>query len=519
MGNAVQERVRSSTSATVVEPLLQERLLERREAQSAGIAPLLVSCAVAWADALAVWLAFVSAYYLRYRADWASAGRETVPVSFADWAPFGLLFSLVTVAALARSGQYRRRMGSDLLDDMPAIVRSTTVAVGVVVLLIAFLPIVEYSRLVVVYTWILLTPYLIVERALLRGAFSRLHGRGWNNRHVLIVGTTTISKMVMQRMLSRRRHGYHVVGFLRESFEFTGLGSPSGEPYGDFGRFKCLGSVEDLTRVLREGRIDDVICALPAQAHTDIAHLCADCESAGVAVKLVPDLFELSLSRVRMDHLAGIPLIDVRQGRPGFTARLVKRLVDIMLAGAAVATVSPILIATAVAIKLDSRGPILIHQQRVGKDGKLFTFFKFRSMYVGAERHREALAEQLGVLTPCIFKDRHDPRRTRVGRFIRKWSIDELPQLLNVLRGDMSMVGPRPPLPSEVALYQPHHYKRLEVAGGITGLWQVSGRSNIESFEEIVTMDTYYVDCWTLALDFRILLHTVVVVLARTGAY
>jgi exopolysaccharide biosynthesis polyprenyl glycosylphosphotransferase len=497
----------------------REILVQRRTADSTALSHVITAAAFVWLDLSVLWLAFGIAYFLRYSAGWVPAGRGTTPVSFADWIPFGLLFSLVTMAGLALAGHYRRRLGSDLLDELPSIVRSTLIAVGVVVILIAFLPIAEYSRLVVVYTWIILIPCLLLERTLLRGVLARLHGRGWNIRRVLIVGTTTISKMVMQRMLGRRRHGYQLVGFLHESFDIPGTGAGPLESRGDFGRFKCLGSVEDLAWVLRERHIDDVICALPAQAHADIANLCAQCDLAGVAVKLVPDLFELSLSRVRMDHLAGIPLIDVRQGRPGVITRSIKRLVDVVLAGAALALVSPIILATAVAIKLDSPGPVLVNQQRIGKHGKPFTFFKFRSMYVGAEHHREALAEQSGVIAPRIFKDRNDPRRTRVGRFIRKWSIDELPQLLNVLRGDMSMVGPRPPIPAEVAHYQPHHYKRLEVPGGITGLWQVSGRSNIESFEEIITMDTYYVDCWTLALDFRILLHTVVVVLARTGAY
>ena len=140
-------------------------------------------------------------------------------------------------------------------------------------------------------------------------------------------------------------------------------------------------------------------------------------------------------------------------------------------------------------------------------------------MYVDADKQRDALAAQKGIVDPRIFKDRNDPRRTRVGRIIRRLSVDEIPQFFNVLRGDMSLVGPRPPLPSEVAKYEPHHFKRLEVIGGITGLWQVSGRSNIESFEEIVIMDTYYIDNWSLALDLKILLRTVTAVLTRDGAY
>jgi lipopolysaccharide/colanic/teichoic acid biosynthesis glycosyltransferase len=158
-------------------------------------------------------------------------------------------------------------------------------------------------------------------------------------------------------------------------------------------------------------------------------------------------------------------------------------------------------------------------QTRIGKGGKPFAFFKFRSMYVDADKKLAEIAAQRGIVDPRIFKDRQDPRRTRVGRIIRQLSIDELPQFVNVLRGDMSLVGPRPPLPSEVQNYEPHHFKRLEVIGGITGLWQVSGRSSIESFEEIIIMDTYYIDNWSLALDFKILIRTVAAVLSRTGAY
>jgi len=515
----VQERAASSVPALKSDSLRAERFAEDPRTRSSTGSRVLGKAASIGLDGALSWLAFCTAYYLRYILRLVPGQYGTTPVSLADWAPFGVVFCLVTMASLAVSGLYRARLGRDILGELPALARATLIAVGAMVVLGAFLPIVEYSRLVVVYTWIVLVPILLIGRVLLYSALSRLHGSGWNTRRVLVVGITPLGKMVMQRMLGRRRHGYHLIGFLRAESEGVGELAAPGRPRGDFGRFKCLGGVEDLSRVVREQHIDDVICALPASSHADITSLCQHCEAAGVAVKLVPDLFELSLSRVRMDHLAGIPLIDVRQARLGAGSRAVKRLVDVVLAGAVLVLASPLLLATALAIKLDSPGPVLVRQQRVGKGGREFPFFKFRSMHVGADRQRDALAEQQGIVAPRIFKDRRDPRRTRVGRFIRKWSIDELPQLFNVLRGDMSMVGPRPPLPMEVALYEKHHFKRFEVPGGITGLWQVSGRSDIESFEEIIIMDTYYVDNWSLALDFRILLRTVVAVLARTGAY
>jgi exopolysaccharide biosynthesis polyprenyl glycosylphosphotransferase len=321
--------------------------------------------------------------------------------------------------------------------------------------------------------------------------------------------------MVMQNVLAKRQHGFQLVGFLQEAPE----GAGTLPLRADFGRFKCLGVVTELEQVVRDWAVDEVIVALPATHHSAIADICAHCEEARVSVKLVPDLFEMSLSRVQMDHLAGIPLIDVRGAQPQRMARAIKRGMDIVIAAILLVLSAPLIALTALAIRLDSPGPIFNTQTRVGKGGRPFAFYKFRSMYVDAEKQQEALAQTLGVTERRIFKDRNDPRRTRVGRIIRRLSIDEIPQFFNILRGDMSLVGPRPPLPSEVANYAPHHLKRLEVIGGLTGLWQVSGRSDIEHFEETVIMDTYYIDNWSLALDLKILMRTVLAVISRTGAY
>jgi exopolysaccharide biosynthesis polyprenyl glycosylphosphotransferase len=337
----------------------------------------------------------------------------------------------------------------------------------------------------------------------------------------VVAGATPVGKMVMQNLVTKRNHGYHLIGFLRESVLPLDEASPEDTPYAhaNFGRFACLGDVAHITEIVQDMAIDEVIVTLPATNHHDIAAICAHCEQADVAVKLVPDLFELSLSRVRMDHIAGIPLIDVERRRPGRVSRAIKRASDIVLSGLALLIGSPVLLLIALAIKLDSRGPVLYKEERVGKGRKAFTFLKFRSMYVQANEMLDTLIAEKGIADPRIFKDRNDPRRTRVGRFIRRLSLDELPQLINVLRGDMSLVGPRPPLPSEVANYAPHHFKRLDVIGGMTGYWQVSGRSNIESFEEIIIMDTYYIDNWSLSLDLKIILRTILAVITRNGAY
>ena len=262
--------------------------------------------------------------------------------------------------------------------------------------------------------------------------------------------------------------------------------------------------------------IDQVIITLPWQYHRKTVRLVADAEHAGVRARVVPDLFQLSLGGVDVEAINGIPLISIKQSAlTGFNL-VVKRAFDLTLGGPMILTVA-VLACIAAGIKLDSPGPVFFRQERVGKNGKPFTVYKFRSMYEDAESGSKNCRAHNEADGP-IFKMKDDPRRTRVGRFIRKTSLDELPQLINVLRGEMSIVGPRPGLPSEVAQYQEWHRKRLEAQPGITGLWQVSGRSNL-TFDEMVMLDIYYAENWSVGMDLRIMLRTVPQVLFGEGAY
>jgi exopolysaccharide biosynthesis polyprenyl glycosylphosphotransferase len=494
--------------------LVVERASQSRSQGHATVRRSVVAGAILL-DAVLLGLAFWSAYVLRYILRWVPVERSTTSVDLQDWLPFGLVFTLTVLISLVMSGVYRAKLGREILDELLMTIRATLVAVGVLVIVSVFLPIGQYSRLLVVYAWLLASAYVVIGKIMAYALLSRLRGGRLTMRRVLVVGSTPLSKMVMQHLLTRRRQGYQLVGFVHEG----PVGTAQYARSQDFGRLRCLGRVEDLDTVIPTLQVDEVIIALPAAQHDRIAQVCAYCEQSQVAVKLVPDLFEMRLSKVSLDNLAGIPLIDVRRGDLSRGALHVKRGIDLVVAGLGLVICAPLFLLTALAIKIDSPGPVFISQQRIGKGGRPFAFYKFRSMRRDADKQREMLLAQQGIVSSRIFKDRRDPRRTRVGRVIRQLSIDELPQLFNVLRGDMSLVGPRPPLPDEVAQYEPHHFKRLEVIGGITGMWQVSGRSTIESFEEITMLDTYYIDNWSLALDLKILLRTILAVLARTGAY
>jgi len=241
------------------------------------------------------------------------------------------------------------------------------------------------------------------------------------------------------------------------------------------------------------------------------------CQNRNVRARVVPDLFQMSLSSVDFYDLDGIPLLGVREATISQFERVLKRILDVVAGLAGLVVLAIIFVPVAIAIKLDSPGPVLYYQERVGRGGRRFNIIKFRSMHVDADAQQSSLLDRNEADGP-LFKMKDDPRMTRVGRLLRKLSLDEWPQFLNVLKGDMSVVGPRPNRPAEVEAYKPWHRRRLEVKPGITGLWQVGGRSEVP-FDEMVLLDVYYIENWSVALDLKVMLRTVPHVLLSRGAY
>jgi exopolysaccharide biosynthesis polyprenyl glycosylphosphotransferase len=257
--------------------------------------------------------------------------------------------------------------------------------------------------------------------------------------------------------------------------------------------------------------------ALPPHQHAQTLEILDSCRELGVEFKLVPDLCEMRFHEVRIDALNGVPLIGVKDVVLQGTNLLVKRMVDVALVLVTLLFAALPMLVIASIIKLSSPGPVLFRQKRVGKDGRIFVCFKFRSMYKDAEARLDEI-RHLNEADGPIFKMKEDPRLTPFGKFLRRTSLDELPQLFNILKGDMSWVGPRPPTPDEVKSYSDWQLQRLAVTSGLTGLWQVSGRSNL-SFDEMVKLDLYYAENWSLVLDLTIMLRTIPAVLKRSGAY
>jgi len=455
-------------------------------------------------DALLINVAFMLGYYVRYQLQLFIEVNDANFAPYAVYIPFQMGYVIMLLIFMAGGGVYHRRRQGSWFDELYRIGNATTTVV--VILIATTFIILLYSRLLLLEAGIITITLLSGYRLLWRVADAGFRRRGLGVDRVLIVGADELGRTVMRNLVARPELGYHVVGFVDDDLS-----------KGDLGRFKALGGLESIGGIVKGERVDEVIITLPWTYHRTIMGLVRSCESLGVRARVVPDVFQLSLNRVDMDDIGGIPLMGLKDTRLPRVAQWGKRVMDFVFSVLALVGVSPLLLVLAVLIRLNSPGPALFKQKRVGQGGKLFDIYKFRSMRVGAEDERAQLTAQNQASGP-LFKMKADPRLTGLGRFLRRSSLDELPQFFNVLRGEMSVVGPRPGLPSEVAEYQPWHRQRLEVPPGITGLWQVSGRSEL-TFDEMCLLDIYYIENWSLGLDLSIMLRTIPRVFLAEGAY
>lgn len=459
-------------------------------------------------DAILIFIGFINAYYIRYQLQWFRAVDPAFQLSFWDYTPFAFVLVLVILLALRFSGVYPYRYGRNLIEETYAIGTATTLGMVILIVFNLILRPGLYSRLIFLYTALSVTILLGLSRLAIALARRYLRQYGIGVVRVLLVGVGDIGRMVMRTVAARPDLGYQVVGFIDDN---------PAKGNNDIGRFKALGSIENFAQIVETGNIDRVMICLPWQSHRTIQRLLRICEQEQVRALVVPDIFQLTKNQLQVEELNGIPLLSTRELSIQGWNLFLKRLSDIVLAGLLGLFTLPFTALIALAIRLDSPGPIIYSQTRVGKNGKPFRCHKFRSMVDGAHDLRHTVAN-LNEASGPLFKVRDDPRQTRVGRFLRRFSLDELPQLYNVLRGEMSLIGPRPNLPAEVEEYQEWHKKRLAASPGMTGLWQVSGRSEL-TFDEMVLLDIYYVENWSLALDLGIFLRSIPAVLRGKGAY
>lgn len=470
--------------------------------------PRWLTSALVASDILLINLALVVSYIIRYEWQWFRAVDPVYNNPFSVYFPFAVVLTVLLLVMFRREGVYNHRRGASLFDTLYALVSGTTTGILVMMAVTFFYRPFFYSRLIFLYDGILIVVFLSASRLTVTAISAQMRARGVGVDRLLIVGAGELGRTVMRTVMARPELGYRIMGFLDDNPE-------KGET--DIGPFKALGGLDNLPNVLTTEHVAEVIIALPWSYHRKILSLIAQCERARVRARLVPDIFQLTLSRVDVDDLGGIPLIGVKPVTIRGSSLMIKRAMDLILGGSlCLLSLLPMAL-IALAIRLDSPGPALFKQTRVGQGGREFQFWKFRSMRHKAEEEQERL-RCLNEATGPLFKIKDDPRMTQVGRFLRRTSLDELPQLYNILCGDMSLVGPRPAPPDEVAQYQEWHRQRLQAPQGLTGLWQVSGRSDL-SFDEGCLLDIFYIENYSLGLDIRILLRTVPKVLFGQGAY
>jgi exopolysaccharide biosynthesis polyprenyl glycosylphosphotransferase len=344
----------------------------------------------------------------------------------------------------------------------------------------------------------------------------RALARGWVHRiaplrqRTVIVGSGLVAERLAERLDRHVEFGLEAIGLVDDD-----VYTPNGNQ-----RLVKLGSLAELDQVLEGADVDRVIIAFSRASHQQLLSCIRTCRDHRVAVDVVPRLFELLDGGAQsLSQVGGLPLLSIGAPPLNTISRAAKRALDLVLAGLILLVLSPVLIGIAILIKLDSRGPVFFRQVRAGRGNTEFKLIKFRSMYRDAEERKRQFDEANEAGDGIMFKIKGDPRITRIGGFLRRYSIDELPQLFNVLSGEMSLVGPRPLIPEE-AKHATHnwHARRLDLRPGITGLWQVSGRSDLP-FQEMIRFDYQYVSGWSLARDLEILLATVPVVLSGRGAY
>lgn len=453
-------------------------------------------------DMLMAACAFVLAYVLRASIPFPNAAEGMG--TFAEYVPmlFIHVFSVLSVFFFARLYDLRR---VSRVDEFYAIVVAAVVGtlIGVALASLGLRSFVvgqDYSRVMVGYAWFL-SVLLVVAGRLFNGWLrKRLIRKGWGRRRVLIVGTGDIARMILQKILWTPELGYDVAGVV--SFHETQQSALLQVP--------VVGTAVHLAQVIDEYEADEVVIALPEDtSHHDILWLISECERGRVTIRVYPDLFQIMAGPVGIGEMGGIPILTVRDIALTGWRRVAKRLMDVVGAAVGMVVLSPVMLLIAILIKLESPGPVFFVQERMGLDAKPFPILKFRSMRADAEKRGTWTTE-------------NDPRRTKVGAFLRKTNLDELPQLMNIFLGDMSLVGPRPEQPYYVEQFRrsiPRYMDRHREKAGLTGWAQINGYRQDTSIAERTKYDLWYIENWSLLLDIKIIMRTLLQFFRLPNAY
>ncbi len=440
-------------------------------------------------DSLAILSSWLLAYTIRFELQFFPVTLGVPPLSryVEALVPIWIVF-MISIRAF---GLYRPRGDKPGGSEALAILKVTSFSVLVLTALTFFYREFSYSRIVTLYFWIVVTAAMILSHWMVRRFLTAIRGRGWDQQNVLIVGAGELGRTVAGKLSQHPEIGFNVVGYLTRHKEKIGT-SIEGTP--------VLGLYEELSRVIAEKNVSQLFIALPLQAHDKLEAVLSYLEGETVDVKVVPDLFKYMNIQSGVEELDGLPIVNLAESPLYGWNVVVKRTSDIVLSALAILVTAPLMLLIACVVKLSSKGPVFYRQERMGLDQKVFSMLKFRSMPVGAEKE-----------TGPVWASENDSRRTWIGAFLRKTSLDELPQLFNVLKGDMSLVGPRPERPVFIREFKnsiPHYMLRLKMKAGLTGWAQVNGWRGNTSLHQRIECDLYYIKNWSLGFDLKILMMT-----------
>ncbi len=425
---------------------------------------------------------------------------EQLPV-FNNYALFLLIFILVHIFAVVQkllfSGKAEHSYVEQFMFNIRAIVYAFLITLGITFMLKTTA---LYSRVTLMLFICMILLGSLMLLSLKRIILNNWYKSGELQSHVLIVGAGRIGTSISQLLVESKERKYNVVGYLDDYKQGEGI----------------LGKTPELEKIIQKQKVDIVYITIPSERHI-IESMLHTVYKYDIDIRIIPEMFDRMSTVFEYRSDLELPCLQIVKTPLRGMNVVFKRLSDILGSSILLVLLSPLFLILAVWIKCDSRGDIFFRQLRVGKNGVPFHMLKFRSMRQDADRYKQMLSDVNEASGP-VFKIRNDPRVTRIGQYLRKYSLDELPQLWNVLKGEMSLIGPRPPLPTEVERYTDYHWRRMDVLPGMTGLWQVSGRSNLD-FEEWIDLDIFYIERWSFLLEMKILLKTIPVVIKGTGAY
>jgi exopolysaccharide biosynthesis polyprenyl glycosylphosphotransferase len=448
-------------------------------------------------DAVMIITAFLFAYVLRRVTEYP---RPLVPRPFSDYAGMLLIHVVALIVTFFLYRLYHFKGGLSRIDKaystMAAISFGTVASVGVTAFL--YKNELDYPRVMIIYAWAVSIVFVMIGRLVTDQV--RAYSRRASPRRVLIVGAGDVGRMILQKINQSPGLGYQTVGFVDDT---AGRREVAGVP--------VLGNTSQLAQVIRDNHVREVIIGLPEAGHEELLELISQCEQEKATVRVFPNLFQIIASEISIDDLNGLPLLTVRDVALRGWRLTLKRAMDLLISTITLVVLSPWMLLTALLIKLDSPGPVFYAQERMGLDARPFQMLKFRSMRADAEKD-----------TGPVWATADDARKTRLGSFLRRYSFDELPQFINVLVGEMSLVGPRPERPVFVEQFRqivPRYMERHKERAGLTGWAQVNGQRGDTSIVERTKYDLWYIENWSLALDLKIMLKTLFTWFRDRNAY